>query len=211
MLVILFWGESDPLSSAILIPPSSTARAEHDLNLRWYAAQTVARHEKRIFEYLQCREIEAFLPLFRTARRWQDRTAKVDLPLFPGYVFVRIDIRERLRVLELPGVNSFVAFGSGPVPLPDSELVALRLGVQALRAVPHPFLNAGDRVRVIAGPMRGIEGILVRKKDALRVVINVATIMKAVAVEVDGAELQLISSAVKPYSYFQQASNETYN
>jgi transcription antitermination factor NusG len=186
------------LSSTLLIP-SETHGAETDFNQYWYAAQTVARHEKRVFEFLQRRDIEAFLPLYRAAHRWQNRTAHlVDLPLFPCYVFVRINLRERFRVLDLPGVNSFVAFGSGPVPLPDSDVAMLRVSVQALRAEPHPFLNIGDRVRVIAGPMRGVEGILARKKDGLRVVINVVAIMKAIAVEIDGADVQLISSAGKP-------------
>jgi transcription antitermination factor NusG len=135
--------------------------------------------------------VECFLPLYRSWRRWKDRRKQVDLALFPGYVFVRIALQQRLRVLELPGVVRLVCFNGRPAPLPEQEILALRNALeQQTYAEPHPYLRIGRQVRVVHGPLAGTQGILVRKKDKVRVVISLDVLRRSVAVEVDGADVE---------------------
>jgi len=148
-------------------------------------------HEKRVASHFAERQIESFLPLYSTRHRWRNRyEMNLELPLFPNYVFVRIDPRERVRVLEVPGVLSLVGFGRTLAPLPDFEIEALRSGLGQRKIEPHPYLVIGERVRIKAGPMTGIEGVLVRKKNNFRVVLALDVIMQSVAVEVDADDLE---------------------
>ena len=161
------------------------------LEERWYAAQTYANHEKRVLEQLSQRTVEAYLPLYASVRRWKDRRVRLDLPLFPGYVFVRLALRDRLRTLQTPGLARLVGFGGQPTALPDQEIDALRQGLaRAIRIEPHPYLKVGRRVRVTTGPLQGLEGILARKKNSSRFVISLDLIMRSVAAEIDVAELE---------------------
>jgi transcription antitermination factor NusG len=157
---------------------------------RWYAVQTCANHEKRVLQQLGQRTVEAYLPQYESVRRWKDRRVRLDLPLFPGYVFVHLALRDRLRVLQTPSVVRLVGFGGQPAALPDQEIEALRLGLtHEMRIEPHPYLKVGQRVRVRTGPLQGLEGILVRKKNGSRFVISLDLIMRSVAAEIDMAEL----------------------
>jgi transcription antitermination factor NusG len=177
-------------SPGALLAAESAALPTAFVEQRWYAAYTCAQHEKRVAEQLAEREVEHFLPLYATVRRWKDRRVRLDLPLFPGYVFVRLALQDRLRVLQVPSVVRLVGFGGCPVALPDGQVEALRAGlVERLRAEPHPFLTVGHRVRVIRGPLQGAEGILVRKKNIFRMVLSLELIMRSVAVELDAADV----------------------
>jgi len=161
----------------------------------WYAAYTCANHEKRVAAELQARAVEQFLPLYSSVRRWKDRRVNLELPLFPGYVFVRLALRDRLRVLQIPSVVRLVGFNGLPTALPDTEMEVLRSGLsERLRAEPHPFLTVGRRVRIKSGPFAGLEGILKRKKSNLRVVISLEIIQRSVAVDVDAADVLPLSS-----------------
>lgn len=156
----------------------------------WYAAYTCANHEKRVAADLSRRTVEHFLPLYDSVRRWKDRRVKLELPLFPGYVFVRLPLSERLRVLQIPGVVRLVSFNGLPAALRDDEMEILRSGLgRNLRAVPHPFLTIGRRVRITGGPFAGLEGILKRHKSQLRVVVSLDMIQRSVAVDIDVAEV----------------------
>jgi len=162
---------------------------------QWYAVYTNSRHEKVVARQLQDRSIETFLPLYRTWHRWKDRRKLVELPLFPSYVFVRIEAQKRLRVLQVPGVVTLVSFNSEPAVLPEKEINALRNGLENdVHAEPHPYLRVGRKVRVTRGPMVGAEGILSRKKDKYRVVISIDVLSRSIAVEVDGADVEPTSS-----------------
>src|SRR5216684_2697206 len=162
-----------------------------DCEARWYAAYTSANHEKRVAEQLGVREVEHFLPLYASVRRWKDRRVKLQLPLFPGYVFVRLPLRDRLKVLQVPGVARLISFNGQPAVLPDREVEALRAGLATqLRAEPYPYLTVGRRVRVKCGPLEGVEGILIRKKNACRVVLSLDLIMQSASVEVDASDLE---------------------
>jgi transcription antitermination factor NusG len=161
----------------------------------WFAAYTNSHHEKRVALHFAERRIESFLPLYSTPHRWRNRCEMiVQLPLFPNYVFVRIDPRDRVRVLEVPGVFSLVGFGRTLAPLPDFEIETLRSGLGQRKIEPHPYLVIGARVRIKAGPMMGMEGVLVRKKDNLRVVLALDVIMQSVAVEVDAEDLEPVTN-----------------
>ena len=160
------------------------------LEQHWYAAYTCANHEKRVAAEIEARDVEHFLPVYSSVRRWKDRRVSLELPLFPGYVFVRLALRDRLRVLQIPSVVRLVGFNGQPAPLPDKEVEILRAGLsQRLRADPHPFLTLGRRVRITGGPFAGLEGLLKRKKNNLRVVVSLSLIERSVAVDVDVADV----------------------
>src|SRR5438445_1799384 len=158
---------------------------------RWYAVQTYANHEKRVLEQFERRTVEGYLPEYTSVRRWKDRRVRLDLPLFPGYVFVHLALRDRLRVLQTPSVVRLVGFGGQPSPLEDQEIDALRRAFSRDMLIePHPYLTVGQRVRVKTGPLEGLQGILVRKKNNFRFVVSLDIIMRSVAAEIDVAELE---------------------
>lgn len=172
---------------------ASTTHRNSEPIPHWYAVYTNARHEKLVARQLGERCIETFLPLYRSLHRWKDRRKLVELALFPSYVFVRIVIEERLPVLQVSGVVSIVGFNGKFPTLPEQEIASLRNGLEHdVFAEPHPYLQVGRRVRVVRGPMAGAEGILARKKDKYRVVISIDVLMRSVAVEVDGTDLELV-------------------
>jgi transcription antitermination factor NusG len=165
--------------------------AAQKFSAHWFAAYTNSHHEKRVASHFAERQIESLLPLYAARHRWKNRCEmNLDLPLFPNYVFVRIDPRERVRVLEVPGVLSLVGFGRTLAPLPDFEIEALRSGLGQRKIEPHPYLVIGERVRIRCGPMTGMEGVLVRKKSNYRVVLALDVIMQSVAVEVDADDVE---------------------
>src|SRR5467141_5093970 len=163
---------------------SAVVSLEHEHAMsqaRWYAAYTCANHEKHVAAELEAREVEHFLPLYSSVRRWKDRRVQLELPLFPGYVFVRLALCDRLRVVQIPSVVRLVGFGGLPTALPDKEMEILRGGLsQSLRMEPHPFLTVGRRVRITGGPFAGLEGILKKKKGSLRAVVSLNLIQRSV-------------------------------
>ena len=157
---------------------------------RWYAAHTSANHEKRVAEQLAARNVEHFLPTYSSMRRWKDRSVKLQLPLFPGYVFVRMALRERLQILNVRGVATLVSFCGIPACLPDPEIEALRASLaRGVPAEPHPYLVAGKKVCLLSGPLAGLTGILVRRKSGARFVVSVNLIQRSLAVELNEADL----------------------
>jgi len=162
-----------------------------EAGMNWYALYTCSRHEKCVAQQIEQRSISCFLPLYRSVRRWKDRRKQMELALFPGYVFVRMALRDRLRVLELPSVVRLVSFNGQPAVLPEAEIEQLRQRLSRGGCLePHPYLRVGRRVRVSGGPMQGLEGIIVRRKDRCRVVFSLDLIMRSVAVEVDESDVE---------------------
>jgi transcription elongation factor/antiterminator RfaH len=162
--------------------------------LEWYAVYANVRHEKRVKEYLDGRMVECYLPTYRSVRRWQDRRKEVELPLFPGYLFVRIPYRSRLQVLTAPGVVQIVTFDGKPAPIREDEIEALRQALSRnANCEPHPYLKVGRRVRVRSGPLSGIEGILIRRKEGFRLVLSIELIMRSIATEVDEADVEPVN------------------
>jgi transcription antitermination factor NusG len=178
--------ERKPMSPACGLAPCISA----DCDSQWYVATTAPHHEKWVARQLDGSHIQHFLPLYRSLRRWKDRRKELELPLFPGYLFVRIPLAERLSVLRTPGVVQIVGFQGKPHAVPESEIETLRQSMlHGTSLQPHPYLRIGRRVRVQNGPLAGMEGILVRRKDALRVVLSVDVITRSFAVEVDTADI----------------------
>jgi transcription antitermination factor NusG len=156
----------------------------------WFAAYTASRHEKRVAEQLHERGVENFLPLYDTVHRWKNGRHRVQLPLFPGYVFVRIALCDRLRVLQVPGLARLVGFSGVPFPLPQSDIDAMRNALHAGVVVePYPYLAVGTRVEVCNGPLQGARGILLRRKNTYRVVLSLDVIMRSIIVEVDATDV----------------------
>src|SRR5271156_4878789 len=171
-----------PTTSEHEIP--GTARAESAVEGNWYALYTCPRHEKRVAEQIKQRRISCFLPLYRSVRRWKDRRKELELALFPGYVFVRIALKDKLHILQVPGAVRLVSFNGKPAALPDLAIECLRNRQCFGGAIePHPYLCAGRKVRVRSGPMQGLEGIIRRRKDRCRVIFSLDLIMRSVAVE----------------------------
>ena len=169
--------------------PQRLSSAETEGN--WYALYTCARHEKRVAQQIERRSFSCFLPVYRSVRRWKDRRKELELALFPGYVFVRMALEKKLRVLEVPGVVHLVSFNGQPAPVPAEQIETLRERLSnAGRIEPHPYLSKGRRVRVRSGAMEGLEGIVVRRKDSCRIVFSIDLIQRSVAVEVDEADLE---------------------
>ena len=151
----------------------------------WFALTVRSRHEKAVADGLDRKGVVSYLPLYNAVRHWSDRKKIVPMCLFAGYVFCRLGYRSRMDVLGHPGVTSIVGFGDAPTPVPDAEIEAVRAILASGRpASPWPFLKTGQRVRIVIGALKGVEGALVRAKDAWRVVVRVELLQRAVAVEI---------------------------
>ena len=165
----------------------------------WLAVYTTCRHEKRVAQHLSQRGIEHFLPLYVAHRKWSDGSkVALQLPLFPCYIFVRIDRLSRTAVLGVPGLLTIVGgTGKEPACLTDSIVEALRAGVEQRRVEPHPVVTAGCKVRLRGGPFSGMTGVVVRKKGGFRVVLTLEQIMQSVAVEVDERDLEPVDGELR--------------
>jgi len=154
--------------------------------LRWFAVTVRHQHEKALARHFADSGLESFLPLCRTIRVRSDRVKHIDLPLFPHYVFVRFAFRNRAEVLRIPGVRAIVGHGKETAYITESEIAALKAIVSSgLPVEPWPYLKTGDWVRITRGPLKGLEGILVRQKDSWRVTVSVQLLQRSVAAEVD--------------------------
>jgi transcription antitermination factor NusG len=160
------------------------------LEPRWYAAYTSANHEKRIAEQLGLRDVEHFLPLYASVRRWKDRRVTLQMPLFPGYVFVHLALRDRSQLMQIPGFVHLVSFGGQPVALQEKDIDALQTcQTRGHHLEQHPYLQAGLRARVKSGPLQGLEGIILRRKNRTRFILSFDQIMRSVAAEIDETDL----------------------
>jgi len=179
-------------ASETAVPGGTFGRTESPLPVaHWYAVSVRPRHEKMVTRHLEHQGLNHFLPVYRSVRRWKDRRKELDMALFPGYVFVNLNLRDRLRVLRAPGAVQFVTFQGQPATIPDSEIRALESSLSAgLRLQPHPYLHQGARVRLKRGPLVGAEGIMIRRKERFRLVLSIDLIMRSVVFEVDEADVE---------------------
>jgi transcription antitermination factor NusG len=163
------------------------------LQAHWYAVYTRSRHEKTVAEQLAHKSVDHFLPSYESIRKWKNGNFKVRLPLFPGYLFVRIRLQDRLQVLQVPGVVQLVGSSGVPLALPQAEIEIIRDALtKGVQAHPHPYLKVGSQVRICSGPLEGLRGILLRKKGTLRVVVSVDLIMRSISIDVDASEVEPI-------------------
>lgn len=169
----------------------------------WYAAYTKHQHEKQASNAFAQKGFEVFLPLYKAAHQWKDRTKTVSLPIFPCYVFLRTTLDRKLEILTTPGVFWLVGNAGRACPIPEIEIEAIRRITRSGAAIePHSYLKCGENVRIQSGPLTGIKGILTRVKNRYRVVISVELLQKAVAVEVD-------SEIVEPVCNFKPGASST--
>jgi len=153
----------------------------------WYALTVKHQHEMAARSALEFKGFEALAPTYRARRRWSDRVKEIDLPLFAGYVFCRFAFSERVKVIDVPGVARVVEFGGQPAEISEAEIAAIRIAMESkLPMRPWPYLKAGDRVRVERGPLRGVEGTLLREeRNQLQLVIGIEMLQRSLAVEVE--------------------------
>jgi transcription antitermination factor NusG len=178
----------EPVGDVELVRPAAPSRG-----LAWFAIWTRSRHEKSVWEQLDRKGVEAFLPTITRWSRWKDRKKQVAWPLFPGYCFARFEAADRMPILKCSGVVNVVSFDGEPAPIPDYEIRGIRQLVESdLLYDPCPLIREGMMVEVVHGPLRSVVGRLVRKGAHARLVLSVDLIGQAVSVEVDAAD-------VKPY------------
>lgn len=176
---------------------TNTLVSAHELMApNWFAVCTLPRHEKRAADILAEREIESFCPLYAETRQWKKRApVTLELPLFPTYLFARIRDNERGRLLSVPGVISIVGNRRQALSIPDAEIDALRGGLHLRSALPEQYIAVGERVRIVAGAMAGVEGVMIRSKNQLRVVISIQVIMRSISVEVNLVDIEPVRSS----------------
>ena len=165
----------------------------------WYALRIRSNQEKMVSSILRNKEIEEFLPLYSSIRRWSDRVKKIDLPLFPGYLFCRLNLRETyLPVLTTPGVVSIAGAGNQPVPVSDEEIESVRTVIRSgLAAMPWPGLTVGSRVLIEHGPLTGLEGIAINVEDQCRLVVSVQLLQRSLAVQIERGWARPIAKPVR--------------
>lgn len=171
-------------------PPWPASATDH-----WYAIQTVARQEKYVARQLQAKQVRMFLPLIEQLHQWSDRKAWVKLPLFSGYLFVRIasSPEEHLQVVRIPGVLRVVGSNGHASPIPDEQIEGLQATVQ--KRIPlceHPFISAGKHVRIRGGALDGVEGILVGHGSHQSLILSINLLCRSVVVRVEGYDVELL-------------------
>jgi len=159
----------------------------HDTSKRWFALRVKSRCEKVVAVIAENKGFEEFLPLYQARRRWSDRLKSIELPLFPGYVFCRLDPQHRLPLLTIPGVLHFVGIGRIPIPIEDAQITAIQTAVRSgLLMEPWPFLEVGQQIRLEEGPLAGLGGILVADTSKRqRVVVSVTLLKRSIAVAIE--------------------------
>lgn len=164
----------------------------------WFAIQVKCRYEERISSILVDKGYQALPATTKTAFRTRKSGYGESRALFPGYIFARFEVLRRLPILVTPGVQAIVGYGKVPVPVTESEIQAIRQVLESGQPVePCPFLQIGDLVQVNAGPLKGMQGILLQQRSACRVILSVSLIQRSVRVEVPESALTLINPA--PY------------
>lgn len=154
--------------------------------LPWYGVRCRSNYEKVTASVLVAKAYDPFLPSYKVRRRWSDRVVETYLPLFPGYVFCRFDLRRTAPILRSTGVVSIVGFGGVPAPIPDSEIEAVQMILRSgLVVEPCRFLKEGQRVRITRGSLEGLEGIVLKSKKEWRVVVSITTLQRSLSVEID--------------------------
>ena len=165
----------------------------------WYALQVRSRYEIGVARHLRGMGYEEFLPLYECRKRWSDRIKQVQAPLFPGYLFCRFDLQDRLPILKTPGVIQVVGYNRQPIPVDEDEIKSIQTVVSSgIPNQPWPFLKVGEKVRIESGPLRSLEGVLVEFKGNRRLILSVSLLQRSVAVEMDAAFVRSEVTSLAP-------------
>ena len=152
----------------------------------WFAILARSGREKYATMLLENGGFECFLPIGKSTRKWSDRTKEIEVPLFPGYLFCRMNPNDRLPVLTTPGVIQIAGIGKMPIPVEEHEIAAVRqIEKSGLSATPWPYLRIGNTAKIEEGPLRGVTGIVVKIKSALKLVLSIELLQRSIAVEID--------------------------
>lgn len=174
----------------------------------WHVLYTRHQHEKAVDQILTSKGFHTFLPLYQTAHRWKDRTKVLSLPLFPCYVFLNGGLERRLDIMMTPGIYALLSASGKPATVPLGEIEAIRRAIESgAKVEPHPFLKCGDRVRIKRGPLAGLQGILVRKKNLYRLVLSVEMLGRAAAVEIDAFLIERLGAKPLGVDVWTTAAN----
>jgi transcription termination/antitermination protein NusG len=164
--------------------------------LPWFALRVKPNYEKPVATALRGKGFEEFLPLFRSRRQWSDRVKMVDLPLFPGYLFCRLKLDDRMPLLTTPGFLYIVGIGKNPEPVDESEIAAIQSVLRSGMAVtPWPFLMVGQKVLLKHGPLRGLEGVLTKIANQHRMYVSVTLLKRSISVEVAPERIRPLDDA----------------
>ena len=175
---------------------ASAGTTDTESQLPWFALQVRTRHELSVATLLRGRGYDPYVPLYKRKRRWSDRIKVVEAALFPGYLFCRLNLQNRLPVLMTPGVTQIVGFGKVPMPVAETEITAIKTAVESgLTTQPWPFLQVGDKVQIERGPLRGLEGILLEARGIKKFVLSVTLLQRSVAVEIDPSFVKPIGTS----------------
>jgi transcription antitermination factor NusG len=156
------------------------------MKLPWFALQVRNRYENIVSAHLSGKGFEWFLPLYKCRRRWSDRFKEIEQPLFPGYVFCRLNVLDRLPILTIPGVDLIVGLGKTPAPIDESEIAAIQAAVKSgIRTEPWQCLQIGQKVRIEQGPLCGLEGILLGFRGCHRLILSVTLLQRSIAVQIE--------------------------
>ena len=178
----------------------------------WLAAYTRSQHEGAVARQLEAKAVGFLLPTYLKSSHWSDRVRQALAPLFPSYVFVHVSLEERVRVLQTAGVVNFVSVGGRPAALREEDVALLRECAARPEAFqPHAFLQIGQRVRVMHGPFAGWEGVLTGRKNAARLVVSLEQIMRSVAVDLDGADVEAVNSSERVFAAVPQCKTLLHN
>ncbi|MBE0660350.1 MAG: NusG-like protein [Bryobacteraceae bacterium] len=166
---------------------STSAKLAPSAEPDWFALRVKPNTERSLFAALRAHGVETMLPLYPDRRQWSDRIRTIDRPLFPGYLFCRLHSATPLKLVTLPGAIGFVGFGSGPAPIQAIEIQALeRILDSGRRLRPLSLLREGQRIRVVSGPLAGLDGHVLRIKDEHCLVVSISILQRSVAVTLDG-------------------------
>lgn len=165
----------------------------------WYALRIRSNQEKMVSSILETKGYERYLPLYRSKRRWSDRVKELELPLFPGYLFCRLDLNDAaVPVITTPGVISITGAGKVPIPIPDEEIETVRTVIRSgLAVMPWPGLTPGSRVLIERGPLTGVEGIAVNVEDQCRLIVSVHLLQRSLSVEIERSWARPIAKPVQ--------------
>lgn len=163
---------------------------------KWFALNVIARHEKVVSQLLRNKGYETFLPLYTRRHRYDRRFREFELPLFPGYVFCHSELATRLPIVTTPGVIRMVGAGRNPIPVDDDEIRSLQMAAEAgVPMCPLARWQPGQMGRITCGPLTGVEGIFVREKQSMRLVLSVSLLQRSVFLEIDSECVALVECA----------------
>lgn len=176
-------------------PESGADESELRIQTAWFAVYTKHQHERKSAELLERKGFEVFLPLYKSVAQWTDRRKTLLQPLFPSYVFLRTTMESKAEIVRTPGVFFLVESAGHACRIPELEIESIRTLIRSkAHLAPHPYLERGDRVRILAGPLAGLVGILTRVKNQYRVVLSVEALRKGVSVEIDIASVERLAA-----------------